>query len=199
MDRKWGEKHLWRSVITSWILTAAEGKSSGAGLCGAFRSGACWSSSTPTLTPALLRSVALCYQLTLLDVWLKQKQKRIEGRPPALSLFFLAFWVLSSLHLFAEFRDGSSSLNTNTNTQKADRKKCSSMERPQRTCGCLVMPGLEMLTHRGCLKGCSTTSQFLGLWPSLLLPPLVLVNSFPPPTPGFHPDADLLSTKTVSN
>lgn len=61
---------------------------------------------------------------------------------------------------FAEFRDGSYGLNT----------KRSSMEHPQCTCGRLVMPGLQMRTHRGTLelhlKGRLTLAQrVLRIWP----------------------------------
>lgn len=74
----------------------------------------------PPPPPALLRSVALCYQLTLFDVWLKQNKQKKGRRAAPPPFFFLSCvsWVWSSLRLFAEFRDGSSSLNTHTQTHK---------------------------------------------------------------------------------
>lgn len=64
------------------------------------------------------------------------------------------------------------------------------MERPQCTCGCLVMPGLQMLAHRGTvelyLKGWST----LELWE---------FDRYSSSCPQASPqDANLLLTKTVS-
>lgn len=51
--------------------------------------------------------------------------------------------VMAPLPFFAEFRDGSYGLNT----------KRSSMEHPQCTCGRLVMPELQMVTHRAASEG----------------------------------------------